>query len=100
MIFLEKKLKEMENENVPKQFKTNHNILKTLSYIENTNITNQWKLHVSMVICFRVTTKTKIPNIIQGDSLSVKHSLSQKVLMFLKMFFLHSFKVLKKQRFH
>ena len=31
----------MENENVPKQFKTNHNILKILSSIENANINNQ-----------------------------------------------------------
>ena len=31
----------MENENVPKQFKINQNILKMLSSIENANINNQ-----------------------------------------------------------
>jgi len=31
----------MENENVPKQFKTNHTILKILSCIENASINDQ-----------------------------------------------------------
>ena len=31
----------MENENVPKQFKINQNILKMFSCIENANINNQ-----------------------------------------------------------
>ena len=33
--------KKMENENVPKQFKINQNILKMLSCIENSNLNNQ-----------------------------------------------------------
>ena len=36
----------MENENVPRQFKINHNILKILSCIENANINNHWTFHV------------------------------------------------------
>ena len=50
----------MENENVPKQFKINQNILKMLSCIEKANINNQSKFHVPTVICFKVTPKTKI----------------------------------------
>ena len=49
----------MENENVPKQFKINQNILKMLSCIEKANINNQSKFHVSTVICLKVTPKTK-----------------------------------------
>ena len=41
----------MENENVPKQFKINQNILKMLSFIENANINIQSKFHVPTVIC-------------------------------------------------
>ena len=36
----------MENENVTKQFKTNHNILKIVSCIENANINIESKFHV------------------------------------------------------
>ena len=59
LIFLGKKLKKMENENVPKQFKINQNILKMISCIENASINNQWTFHVSTVICFKGTPKTK-----------------------------------------
>ena len=55
---MEKKLIKLETENVPKQFKINENILKMLLCIENANINNQGKCHVSKVICFRVTPKT------------------------------------------
>ena len=48
------------NENVNKQFKTNHNISKILSCIENANINNQWKWQVYTFICFTITPKTKI----------------------------------------
>ena len=47
----------MENENVPKQFKINQNILQMLSCIENANIKNQGKF--TTVICLKVTPKTK-----------------------------------------
>jgi len=50
----------METENVRKQFKIIQNIWKIVWCIENANINIQSKLHVSMVICFRVLPKTKI----------------------------------------
>jgi len=59
---LEKRLIKLKTKNVPKQFKTNHNILKILkilSCIENANI-NKWKFHGYTFIYFRVTLKTKI----------------------------------------
>ena len=49
----------MENENVSQQFKTNQNILKILSCIENVNIKDQWKFHVYTFICFRITKKNQ-----------------------------------------
>ena len=56
----------MENENVPKQFKINQNILKMLSCIEKAIINNQSKFHVSTVICFKVTPKTKFDFVKNG----------------------------------
>jgi len=50
----------METENVRKQLQTNQYFLKILLCIENVNINNQYKCHVSTVICCRVTPKTKI----------------------------------------
>jgi len=50
----------MENENVRKELKINQNILKMLWCIENAKINIQSKFHISTVICFKVTPKTKI----------------------------------------
>jgi len=49
----------MENENVRKELKINQNILKMLWCIENAKINIQSKFHVSTVIFFKVTPKTK-----------------------------------------
>jgi len=49
-----------------------------------------WRCFARFVPCYKKKLKyTKYHNIIyiQGDSLSVKHSLSQKVFMFLKILF-------------
>jgi len=40
MTFIIKKLIQLETENLSKQFKTNQNILKILSCVENANINN------------------------------------------------------------
>jgi len=48
----------MENKYVRKQFKTNQNILKTISCIGNANINNQCKFDKYKIICF--TSKTLI----------------------------------------
>ena len=49
----------MENENVPKQFNIDQNILKILTSVENANINNQWKFHVSTIICVKVKPNAK-----------------------------------------
>jgi len=49
----------METENVRKQFKTNPNVLKILSCIENSTPTTSENFMYT-VICFSVSPKTKI----------------------------------------
>ena len=60
LIFIKKKLKNMETENVGKHLKINQNIWKMLQCIQNANINIQSKFHERTVICLRVAPKTKI----------------------------------------
>jgi len=54
---MEKKLREMETENVRKQLTISQNIWKLL---ENAKINIQSKFHVPTVICLKVAPKIKI----------------------------------------
>ena len=77
----------MENENVPKQFKINQNILKMLSSIEHANINNQWKCHVPTVVWFKVTPKIQIQ--------FCENSILRKCSLFSLIFLLFFFSLLK-----